>query len=741
MQPASLQQRSVTSSDSTPGALARLADAMFVHRRKVFPVWLVVVAAAVAGGMGLAGKYTVDYSTPGSDSKAASDRLTKAFAGRSGESVDIVWKASGSAAAPAVTARVDRLLKEVETLPGIVAGPTAADAEVSRDGQTAIVHLPLDRMAGEVPDATGARIGELVGKAGGNGVQIAAQGQIDKLDKQVGGGSEIVGVVVAALLLLLTFGAVVAAGLPILLAGFGVVIAAMLGKVLAGVIDTADWASEVSIMIGLGVGIDYALLLLTRYRAAVREGLSRREANVVAMTTAGHSVLVAGLSVVIALLGLFIMRLPYLYGVALAAGLTVLVVLAATMTILPAAVGFLGKRIDALHIPGLDRPPKDPDKTPSARWARAVVRRPVMSVVAALIMLALLAAPLTGIRFGFPDAGNNPESYTTRQAYDMVAQGFGAGANASLIAVANTPSPAARGAVERLRTEIDRDRSVVAVAPARYNDAKDTATVAITPRDGPSSPDTKALVERLRSGVLAHSGVDVKLGGDTATTVDQSKVTAGRLPLFIGAVVLLSFMLLWRAFRAPVIALKAGVFTILSILAAYGVVAYVAEGGWAGQLIGIDSDVPVPPFVPVMMFAITFGLAMDYEVFIVSRIKEERERLGDAREAVITGLARTSKVITAAALIMVSVFGAFSLSSEMILKFIGVGLASAVLIDGILIRMVLLPGVMHLLGERAWWRRRRKEDPRLSRDPTDEFRRLGRSTRTYAIEPPTGDPP
>ena len=710
----------MTSSARQGGVLARLADAMFMHRRKVIVAWLVVVAAAIAGGMGLAGKYTVDYSTPGSDSKAASDRLVKAFAGRSGESVDIVWKASGSATAPAVTARVDRLLEQVERLPGMVAGATAADAEVSRDGRTAIVHLPLDRMAGEVPDATGERIGDLVAKAGGNGLQVAAGGQVEKLDKQTGGGGEMFGVGVAALVLLLTFGAVVAAGLPILLAGFGVVIAAMLGKVLAGVIDTADWASQVSIMIGLGVGIDYALLILTRYRAAVREGLTRRDANVVAMTTAGHSVLVAGLSVVIALLGLFIMRLPYLYGVALAAGLTVLVVLAATMTILPAVIGFLGRRIDALRIPGLDRPPKDPDRTPSARWARAIVRRPVVAVVASLIVLAVLAAPLTGIRFGFPDAGNNPQTYTTRQAYDMVAQGFGAGANASLIAVADTSSAPARAAVERLRTQIGRDRSVVSVAPARYNDARDTATVAITPRDGPSSPDTKSLVERLRRGVLARSGVDVKLGGDTATTVDQAKVTAGRLPLFIAAVVLLSFLLLWRAFRAPVIAVKAGVFTILSILAAYGVVAYVAEGGWAGQLIGIDSDVPVPPFVPVMMFAITFGLAMDYEVFIVSRIKEERERLGDAREAVITGLARTSRVITAAALIMVSVFGAFSLSSEMILKFIGVGLASAVLIDGILIRMVLLPGVMHLLGERAWWRRGGKADQRLAQDAARE---------------------
>ena len=700
----------MTRSDSKGGALARLADAMFMHHKKVLVGWVVILAVAVAGGMSLAGTYTVDYSTPGSDSKAASDRLVQKFAGRSGESVDIVWKASDGATAPAVTERIDRLLKDVGTVPGIAPGTTAADAEVSRDGRTAIVRLPLDRTSGQVPDASGERIGELVTEAGGDGLQVAANGQINRLDEQAGGG-EIYGVVVAGVVLLLTFGAVVAAGLPLLLAGFGVVTAFMLGRILAGVIDTPDWAAEVSIMVGLGVGIDYALLILTRYRAAVREGLTRRKANVVAMTTAGHSVIVAGMSVVIALMGLFIMRLPYLYGVALAASLTVLVVLAATVTLLPAIIGLLGKRVDALHIPGLGRPPKDPDRTPSARWARAIVRRPVAAVVASLIVLTVLAAPLTGIRFGFPDAGNNREAATTRQAYDMIAQGFGAGANASLIAVATTPSVADRTALDRLRTQISRDRSVVTVAPVQYNDARDTATVAITPRDGPSSPDTKSLVERLRSGVLAQSGVDVELGGDTATTVDQARVTAARLPLFIGAVVVLSFVLLWRAFRTPVIALKAGVFTILSIVASYGVVAYVAEGGWAGQLIGIDSDLPVPPFIPVMMFAVTFGLAMDYEVFIVSRMKEERERLGDAREAVIVGLARTSKVITAAALIMVSVFGAFALSTELILKLIGVGLASAILIDGILIRMVLLPAVMHLLGERAWWSHGAEEHP------------------------------
>src|SRR5215207_6606779 len=301
MPPTSLKERSLTSSDKKHGALARLADTMFVHRKKVLLGWVAILAVVITGGLSLKGSYTVDYATPGSDSKAASDRLVQKFAGRSGESVDIVWKASAGATAPAITDRIDRLLREVETIPGIARGTTSADAEVSRDGRTAIARLPLDRSSGEVPDATGERIGELVTEAGGDGLQVAANGSINMLDKQAGGGSEIFGVGVAAVVLLITFGAVVAAGVPLLLAVFGVATAFMLGGVLAAVIDTPDWASEVSIMIGLGVGIDYALLILTRYRTAVHEGLSRRAANVVAMTTAGHSVIVAGISVVIAL--------------------------------------------------------------------------------------------------------------------------------------------------------------------------------------------------------------------------------------------------------------------------------------------------------------------------------------------------------------------------------------------------------------------------------------------------------
>lgn len=531
------------------GVLARLADTMFVHRKRVILGWVVVLALALVASSSFGGTFTADYNTPGSDSKAASDRLEARFAGRSGDAIDIVWKSAAGAESPEVVDRIDRLLEEAGAVPGVVSGTTAEDAEVSRDGRTAIARLPLDRPAGAVEVASAERIAELVQETSGRDLQVAANGDVDGLTEEEGMSAEIIGVSVATLVLLVAFGTVVAAGLPLLTALFGVAVAVMVGAVLAAAIDTPDWAVQVSLMIGLGVGIDYALLILTRYRNAVHRGLTRRQANVEAMTTAGHSVMVAGATVVIALMGLFLMRLPYLNGVALAASLTVLTVLAATATLLPAVIGLAGRRIDSLKLGRFGRPAKDTERTPGARWARVIDRRPVVALIASLALLVVLATPLTGIRFGLPDAGNDPADTTTRQAYDMVAKGFGAGTNGPLLAVATTESPADRAAIAQLSAQIDRDRDVVAVTPPQYNEAKDTALIAITPTGAPSSSSTKALVERLRDGVLAESKIQVELGGQTAATVDQASVTASRLPLFIGAVAALSFLLWERSAR------------------------------------------------------------------------------------------------------------------------------------------------------------------------------------------------
>jgi RND superfamily putative drug exporter len=680
--------------------LGRVADAAFVHYRRTLLGWLAVLAVAIGLVTAFGGSFIADYNTPGSDSEAASKLLDERFGGRSGDQVDIVWTTPDGATAPAATQRLDRLLSDAEDIPGIVAGTRVSDAQVSPGGDTAVVRLSLDRPSSAMKVTDGERLAELAEQATGGGVTVAAGGNVPGLKTEPAMTAELVGIAVAALVLLLTFGTVVAAGLPLLVALLGVAIAVLFGGVLAAAIDTPDWSLQVSLMIGIGVGIDYALLILTRYRAELANGKHPRAANVAAMRTAGHSVVTAGATVVISLAGLFLMRLPYLYGVALASSLAVLVVMAASITLLPALLGLLGRRINSLQVARFGKPVAAPERAPAVRWARFVTRRPLHVTLAALAVLAIVTIPLAGIRFGFPDAGNDAADSTTREAYTLIADGFGPGANGPLIAVADTND---RAAVDLLATEIAEDPAVVAVAPPQFNAAGDTALLVVTPQESPESPSTKDLVDRLRAGVLATSDVDVALGGQTAASVDQSDVTARRLPLFIGAVVLLSFLLLLGAFRAPVIALKASVMTVFSIVAAYGVVALVAEGGWAGQLVGIDTDVPVPPFIPVMMFAVLFGLSMDYEVFLVSRIKEERERLGDARAAVTHGLANTARVIMAAAAIMVSVFGAFALSPDVMLKLIGIGLAAAILIDAVLVRMVLAPALMWLLGERAWW--------------------------------------
>jgi len=407
--------------------------------------WIAVLALSVVVATMFKGTFTADDNMPGSDSQAAGERLGQGFAGRSGEAVGIVWKAEPGARSPAVAERIDRLLDKAGRLPGVVPGTTAQTAEVSRDGLTAIARLPLDRPAAAVAATTGERIAELLAEASGRGVTVAANGTVPGLEKEAAMTAELIGVAVAAVVLLATFGTVVAAGLPLLLALVGVAIAVMLRLVLAAAVTTPDWAVQASIMIGLGVGIDYALLVLTRYRAATRAGSSPRAATAGAMSTAGHCALVAGGTVVIALMGLVLMRLPYLNGVALGSSLAVLVVMAATATLLPALIGLPHERIDRLQLGRLGTDPADPDRTRVARFAGLIDRRPVVGLVASLAVLAVLAAPLTGIRFGFPDAGNEPAESTTRVAYDLEADGFGAGANGPLIAVASTGRPGRRG--------------------------------------------------------------------------------------------------------------------------------------------------------------------------------------------------------------------------------------------------------------------------------------------------------
>jgi RND superfamily putative drug exporter len=543
---------------------------------------------------------------------------------------------------------------------------------------------------GETADRDGVRV-----ELGGQAIQLAQQGPVS---------SEAIGLAVAGFILLVALGTVVAAGLPLVTALFGLGIASALIGVLAAIVPTPDWSQTLAAMLGIGVGIDYALLILTRYRAALAAGAEPRAAVVEAIATAGRSVLIAGSTVVISLLGLFAMGLPYLYGAALATIIAVLVVMAAAVTLLPALLAVAGRRIERLRVPGLrDRARAAAavgPQAPAARWSRAVQRRPWTAAVAGALVLLALAAPATGLKLGFPDAGNDAASTTTRRAYDLVAAEFGPGTNGPLTIVVRGRD---RRAVESVAGTLRREPGIASVAAPMFNAAGGTAVILASATTSPQSSATQDLIERVRDGRLDRAGLRVDVGGATAQQVDESAATAARLPLFIGGVVGLSLLLLLVAFRSLTVALKAAVLNLLSVGAAYGVVAVLADGGWAGRLVGIDAATPVPPFIPVIMFAVLFGLSMDYEVFLLSRVREAFLAGRDTTAAVTEGLERTARVITAAAAIMVVVFGALALSPEVFLKLIGVGLATAVLVDATIVRMLLVPAVMQLLGDRTWW--------------------------------------
>jgi RND superfamily putative drug exporter len=677
--------------------LARLADISFRRRRLVLAAWVAGLLAIVALGAALRGNWSVDYATPGSESKAAVDLLANRFPERRPDSIDVVWLAQRGALAPDVRSRVDDFIRDASALEGIGDPVPAARADVSRDGTIAVARVPLTVSPGAVPLETGHRLIDMAEARSGDGMRLELGGQAIGNAQRGEISSESVGFAIAALVLVLTFGSIVASGLPIATALFGLGISSALIGVLAAVVDTPDWAESVAAMIGIGVGIDYALLILTRFRAGLARGLDARAATVEAVATAGRSVLVAGGTVVISLLGLFVVGLPYLYGVALAAILAVLVVMAAALTLLPALLGFARERVNRLRVPFTGRARADLT-SPAARWSRAVQRRPWTAAVVAVLVLLALAAPVAGLRLAYPDQGNDPAGTTTRQAFELVERGFGPGAGGPLVLAAEVP-PGGRAAVEALPAQIEAVPGVAAVSRPDFNRAGDAAVITVTPTTSPQDPRTETLVSRLRDSVPP----DVHVGGATAQAIDQSEATAARLPLFIGTVVGLSLVLLLVAFRSLAIALKAGVMNLLSVGTAYGIVALVAEGGWAGQLIGIDTPTPVPPFIPIMMFAILFGLSMDYEVFLLSRVREAVDAGRDTATAVTEGLSRTARVITAAAAIMVAVFGAFALSDQVFLKLIGIGMASAIAVDATVVRMVLVPAVMQILGDRSWW--------------------------------------
>jgi RND superfamily putative drug exporter len=543
------------------------------------------------------------------------------------------------------------------------------------------------------------------------------------------------------IILFITFGSFVAMGLPILTALLGLGTGIGLAGLASHVIDMPDFSTELAAMIGLGVGIDYALFIVTRFRENYRASGELQPAIDHAMDTAGRAVLFAGITVMIALLGQFALGVTFLYGLAIASVLAVLLVMLASLTILPAALSLIGPRVGRRSRRERATAPK-----PGAEqrgfwvwWSQIITRHPWAGAIAGLTIMLVLAVPALSLRLGNSDAGNDPTSQTTRQAYDLIAKGFGPGSNGPLLVVAALPHAADTAAVTSLATALKQTANVASVSPARISPNGQTAVFNVYPHTAPQSAATSDLVNTLRHTKLppvAHAtGATILVGGQQATTIDFTSVLSSKLPLFIGLVVLLSALLLLVVFRSLVIPVQAAVMNLLSIGAALGVTVAIFQYGWLGSFFNVKGG-PIEAFIPVMLFAIVFGLSMDYEVFLVSRIHEEWERSRDASYAVTRGLASTGRVITAAAAIMICVFASFALGDERVLKLFGLSLATAVFLDAFVVRVVLLPSVLELLGRRTWafptWLERRL--PRLALDPSPAPASAAAITHDAALE-------
>ena len=699
-----------------PGGLARLAGWCYDHRRSVVIGWIVIVVAVIGLSRVAGSAFSDNFASGNSASQRAQNLLSQRFPSQAGDTADVVIHTSGQVKDPANAATIDRLLSALRPLPNVtgIRSPLAPGGaqQVSADGHTAFAVIQFDKQTPNLNTSHTKHLVQVAQSFAHPGFEVALGGNpISATVSPHPGSSESYGILAAIVIMLVAFGSVVAMGLPLLTAIVGVGIGFALIDFASHFFTIPSFGPELMAMIGLGVGIDYALFIVTRYRQGLHEGREPREATVVALSTAGRAVSFAGGTVLISLLGLFIVGLPFMDGLAVGAIAGVLMVLAAALTLLPALLGFVGPGIDRLHVPGLQVRPATAGRGFWYRWSRTVQRRPWICGSAALLVLVVLALPLFSMRLAFSDSGNDPPGYTTRDAYDLLASGFGPGFNGPLVIAADVPSrtgAAGRDAVAALDARLAGVPGVASVVPAVFNPAGNAAVIVVYPTTSPQAAQTASLVRHLRSAVIPPavkgSGVTVLVGGVTAAGVDASHYLSNRLPIVIGLVILLSFVLLMTVFRSIVIPIKAALMNLLSMGAAYGVIVAVFQWGWLGSLFNVSRTGPIDPWIPLMMFTIVFGLSMDYEVFLLSRIREEWLRRRVNTIAVADGLASTGRVITAAAAIMVCVFGSFVINDPLrVLDVFGLGLAVAILVDATLVRMVLVPSVMQLLGRANWW--------------------------------------
>ncbi|MEZ5120360.1 MAG: MMPL family transporter [Solirubrobacterales bacterium] len=686
-------------------ALERLGR-LCVRRRFTVLVCCVLAVIGLAVAASVLGTRTSDnVSLPGTGTQRAQDLLAAHFPSATQASSPIVFAAhQGRVDRGANRTAVEAAIRRVDDVDGVQAvGDPFTPATVSPDGRIAYATVTLD---GTPQDLT---------RDTADAVVAATQGARDQLTVAVGGivgqqaeaqiedPSEAIGLLIAVIVLLVTFGSVVSMGLPLVTGLIGLGAGLSLVTVLGHLITVPTVGPTLGTMIGLGVGIDYALFLITRHRQNLAAGMTVAESIPRTVATSGNAVVFAGGTVVIALCSLALTGIPLVAALGYSAAIVVAIAVLAAIVLLPCLMAIAGTKINALAVPGLHRRAQRSGASGWRRWAEAVARRPWPALVAGVAILAALTIPLFSLHLGQADAGTAAQGTEQRVAFDLLSEGFGPGANGPLLIVIGGPPTPPPDAVDELRTALGDARGVAAVSPPIPAQDGQAVLLTVTPTTAPGDLATEGLVRRLRADVIAPSGLDAQLGGQTAAGVDLAAEISDRLPIVIAVVLALSFVLLLLAFRSILLPVKAAVMNLLSIGAAYGVVTLVFQEGFAGSLIGLSEAVPIVSFVPLMMFAILFGLSMDYEVFLLSACHERWNETRDPRRAVIDGIASTGRVITSAALIMVSVFAAFIGNEDPTVKQFGLGMAVAVAVDATVVRCLLVPAVMVLLGRSAWW--------------------------------------
>jgi len=691
--------------------LNRIAVFSARHRALIIGVWLVVLVGLGFASHAAGTKYSSSVTVSGSDSAAATDIMSRSFSPELSDASPIVFHTeAGRLTDDAHRGSIEASLKALSEAPNVasVSNPLEEDSTtISADGRTAYATVLPSKALGDLSvEEAEAILDSAAEPAHRSGVQVEAGGQLgDKITEPATETSELIGILAAMLILVLVFGTITAMALPIVVAIVGLICGLSVVSLLGHVVSVSDVAPTLATMIGLGVGIDYSLFIVTRARSARHDGMSVPDAIGHAAATSGSAVAFAGGTVVVALLALAVSGLSMITVLGQMAAIVVVVAVLASMTLLPALLGLFGDRIERLRV-GRDRRPTLGHSTLWQKWGERLARRPGLFAVTSVLLLLALAAPVSKLGLGLTDQSSSPESTTVRQAYDLMTDAFGPGSNGPLLVMADLGSERATGPddprLAKLHEGLASGDGVQAVGAPQVSEDGTAAMINVIPEGSPTSDVTSDLVNETREEIVPASGVEAHVGGSTAQQLDLADLIAERLPLIIGVVVALSMVLLLIAFRSAIVPLQAAFVNLLAVGAAYGIVTAVFQEGQGATAIGLDGAIPIVSFVPMMMFAILFGLAMDYQVFLVSRVREEIDGGKSARRAVIDGLAGTGKVIGSAAAIMVAVFASFILNGDPTVKEFGVGLASAILIAGSMV-CVLLPAVMLLMGSRTWW--------------------------------------